>query len=959
MSTTQEQLDLAALQVDAARVIYDASMAILRAIDPDNYETIEEYQAAYDAAYAQVVIDLASYNAALLNYNILAADFDNSGGSAGPHISAVVEDLTPQLGGMLDVNGFSIGTGIDELISFVEIPSAINHLVVTNAAATGAPKLSVNGDDVNIDLELEAVGTGVVRSLDTFDVVGDITVSGTVDGIDIFTDVTANNAKVTNQNHTGDVTGDTTLTISSGAVTLAKMADMATDSFLGRDTVGTGSPEVLSATTARSILNVEDGANNYSHPNHTGDVTSTGDGATVIANSAVTLPKMADVATATFLGRNTTGTGAPEVLNIATAKALLDLSGTNTGDDPGVTSVTGGVGIDSSGGSTPDITLDLSELSVTTMVGTDWIAFDDAGVSSKALISGIPLSIFNNDSGWTSNAGTVTDVTGGTGVSSTGGATPDIALTVDELAEKAGALVGADRLVGTSGTTNFAETISNIPLSIFNNDAGWTAGGGVSDVTGGTGIDSTGGSTPDISLNLSELSVTTMVAGDWIAFDDAGTSSKALISAIPLSIFNNDSGWTSNVGTVTQVDGGAGLTGSVTSSGSLAVGAGTGVTVNADDVAIGQDVATSASVTFGNVTLGTGGALRTSTTDTNTLLLQAYDVDGTAYTTFATLTAGNTPTMSLSGAVTGVTQAQGTNDTRLATTAFVVAEVATENTLAELNDTDITAPADGAFIIYDTGTATWRDFTLSGDLNVDDSGNATIPADTVTMDQIVDIATDTFLGRVTAATGTVEVLTNAQAKTALDLSGTNTGDDPGVTSVTGGTGIDSSGGDTPDISLNLSELSVTTMVAGDWIAFDDAGTSSKALISAIPLSIFNNDSGWTSNAGTVTDVTGGTGVSSTGGATPSIALTVDELAEKTGNLVGTDRLTGTSGTTNFSETISAIPLSIFSNDIQQRFRMDHQYGNSYPSRWWGWFNRISNNLWKFSSWCGNWCYRKC
>ena len=42
----------------------------------------------------------------------------------------------------------------------------------------------------------------------------------------------------------------------------------------------------------------------------------------------------------------------------------------------------------------------------------------------------------------------------------------------------------------------------------------------------------------------------------------------------------------SGSGTVTQVDGGNGLTGSVTSSGSLAVGAGTGITVNPDDVAV-------------------------------------------------------------------------------------------------------------------------------------------------------------------------------------------------------------------------------------------------------------------------------------------------------------------------------------------------------------------------------------
>ena len=42
----------------------------------------------------------------------------------------------------------------------------------------------------------------------------------------------------------------------------------------------------------------------------------------------------------------------------------------------------------------------------------------------------------------------------------------------------------------------------------------------------------------------------------------------------------------SGSGTVTQVDGGDGMTGSVTSSGSLAVGAGTGITVNDDDVAV-------------------------------------------------------------------------------------------------------------------------------------------------------------------------------------------------------------------------------------------------------------------------------------------------------------------------------------------------------------------------------------
>lgn len=50
---------------------------------------------------------------------------------------------------------------------------------------------------------------------------------------------------------------------------------------------------------------------------------------------------------------------------------------------------------------------------------------------------------------------------------------------------------------------------------------------------------------------------------------------------------------------------------------------------------------------------GTSGrSLRTGVTNTDTVLLQAYDVDGASYTTFATLTAGNTPTFDLASGVT-------------------------------------------------------------------------------------------------------------------------------------------------------------------------------------------------------------------------------------------------------------------------------------------------------------------
>lgn len=58
---------------------------------------------------------------------------------------------------------------------------------------------------------------------------------------------------------TGDVTassGSNSTTIAAGVVSLSKMADMATASILGRNTAGTGSPEVLSAATTKTLLSL-------------------------------------------------------------------------------------------------------------------------------------------------------------------------------------------------------------------------------------------------------------------------------------------------------------------------------------------------------------------------------------------------------------------------------------------------------------------------------------------------------------------------------------------------------------------------------------------------------------------------------------------------------------------------------------------------------------------------------
>jgi len=66
-------------------------------------------------------------------------------------------------------------------------------------------------------------------------------------------------------------------------------------------------------------------------------------------------------------------------------------------------------------------------------------------------------------------------------------------------------------------------------------------------------------------------------------------------------------------------------------------------------------VAGTATVTINldaDITMPNAGTIRTGTTAADTFLLRAYDVDGTAYKTFATLTANNTPTMDLDTDVT-------------------------------------------------------------------------------------------------------------------------------------------------------------------------------------------------------------------------------------------------------------------------------------------------------------------
>jgi len=121
-----------------------------------------------------------------------------------------------------------------------------------------------------------------------------------------------------------------------------------------------GTDKIRDATAAQDGLataaqitkldGIATGANLYVHPNHSGDVTSVGDGAQTIAANAVSNAKLADMPANTFKGNNTGSSADPLDLTVAQMQAALGIG--TTGMPPTVVdaasmipAVTNGAGV--------------------------------------------------------------------------------------------------------------------------------------------------------------------------------------------------------------------------------------------------------------------------------------------------------------------------------------------------------------------------------------------------------------------------------------------------------------------------------------------------------------------------------------------------------------------------------------------------------------------------------------
>ena len=102
-------------------------------------------------------------------------------------------------------------------------------------------------------------------------------------------------------------------------------------------------------------------------------------------------------------------------------------------------------------------------------------------------------------------------------------------------------------------------------------------------------------------------------------------------------------------------------------------------------------------------TLGAGIVFDISPQLGGNLDLNSNDITGTGNINFT----GILTSTSIAGTVAGTTQSVGNNTTLLATTAFVTAAVQLEDTLAEMNDTTISSLANLDLLQYDSGTSKW------------------------------------------------------------------------------------------------------------------------------------------------------------------------------------------------------------------------------------------------------------
>jgi hypothetical protein len=258
------------------------------------------------------------------------------------------------------------------------------------------------------------------------------------------------------------------------------------------------------------------------------------------------------------------------------------------------------------------------------------------------------------------------------------------------------------------------------------------------DINAGTVDAVIGGTTPaagtfttlaaNTSLALaSGATVTAILDEDTMSSDSA----TALATQQSIKAYVDTQVATIPVGDITAVNAGTGLSGGGTT-GDVTLSIDTGTTVDLSTAQILTNKTLTAPVistisNTGTITLPTSTDTLVGRATTDTLTNKTIDANGTGNSIT------NLEVADFAGSAI-VLESEGIssndNDTTLPTSAavkdYVDNQVATANELSELTDVNITTPADGSLLFYDTGTSKWIDNVVSGDITIADTGVAAI-----------------------------------------------------------------------------------------------------------------------------------------------------------------------------------------------------------------------------------------
>lgn len=347
-------------------------------------------------------------------------------------------------------------------------------------------------------------------------------------------------------------------TITFGTTDITFIQFSATPDFTGGTNIDI-TAQTISLTGTVDETNGGTGNNTY----------TTGD--TLYSSATNTLAKLSGNTTTTKKYLSQTGTG-----SASQAPAWDEINlGTDTAGDYIATGAVSGVGLSGSAS---------GEGSTFT-------------VTSNATSANTASTIVARDASGNFSAGTITATLSGNATTASTWATGrSITLSGDVSGSAAG--------VDGSGNIAITTTIGANSVALGTD----TTGNYVAALTEGTAIDITSASgegvTPTINLDLSELSTSTTNAdGDFFVVVDSLNAQRKLTKGnINISGFNNDAGYTTNVGDITGVTAGTGLSGGGTSG---------DVTLNVADTAVTPGSYTYASITVdqqGRLTAASSGA---------------------------------------------------------------------------------------------------------------------------------------------------------------------------------------------------------------------------------------------------------------------------------------------------------------------------------------------------------------